>query len=164
MAVLEVLKYPNPALRKETSEVTEWDGKLKKLISDMWETMYLSKGVGLAAPQVGIPMKLVVIDYEGDRYVVINPEIIEEDGAERSNEGCLSFPGIYEDVTRPTRVRVLYTCEKGERRDVIVEGFLARVFSHEIDHLRGRLMIDYLSPLKRGFLKKKMEKAAREGE
>jgi peptide deformylase len=162
MAMLDVLIYPNPALRAEASEVTDWDDGLRRLIIDMWETMYISKGVGLAAPQVGVSKRLVVIEYEGERYVLINPSIMEEEGSERAEEGCLSFPGIYEDVCRPSRIRVAYWDEAGERRDKVIEGFLARVFAHEIDHLSGRLFIDRLSPLKKGFIRKKMERQARE--
>jgi peptide deformylase len=162
MAVLEILVYPNPALRVETREVTDFDVRLKKLIVDMWETMYFSNGVGLAAPQVGVPARIIVIDWEGSRHVLINPEILEEEGEVSCEEGCLSFPGIYEDVVRPEKIRVSYQDENGGRRDEIIEGFLARVFSHEIDHLRSKLLIDYLSPLKRTFVRKKMERKARE--
>jgi peptide deformylase len=162
MAMLDVLIYPDPALRAEASEVTDWDDGLKKLIIDMWETMYVSKGVGLAAPQVGVPKRLIVIEYEGERFVLINPSIMEEEGSERAEEGCLSFPGIYESVSRPSRIRVVYWDEAGELRDEVIEGFLARVFAHEIDHLSGRLFIDRLSSLKKGFIRKKMERQARE--
>jgi len=162
MAVLEVLVYPNPALRATTRAVTEFDDALKKLVSDMWETMYLSNGVGLAAPQVGEPLRLVVIDWDGNRYVLANPEIVEAEGAVKCDEGCLSFPGIYEEVLRPDKIRVRYRDEHGEEHDETIEGFLARVFAHEIDHLNGKLLIDHLSPLKRTFLKKKMSRKARE--
>jgi peptide deformylase len=162
MAVLDILIYPNPVLRAEATEITEWDGGLKRLITDMWETMYISKGVGLAAPQVGVPKKLIVIEYESERHVVINPTIIDGEGSERAEEGCLSFPGIYESVDRPTKIRVAYWDETGAQRDEVIDGFLARVFAHEIDHLSGRLFIDRLSPLKRGFIRKKMERQAKE--
>jgi peptide deformylase len=162
MAVLDILIYPNPALRAETAEITEWDNGLKRLITDMWETMYISKGVGLAAPQVGVPKKLIVLEYESERHVVINPTIIEGEGSERAEEGCLSFPGIYENVDRPAKIRVAYWDETGVQRDEVIDGFLARVFAHEIDHLSGRLFIDRLSPLKRGFIRKKMERQAKE--
>ncbi len=161
MAVLEILTYPNPMLRAETRPIETFDESLKKLIADMWETMYFSKGVGLAAPQVGHAVRLVVIDWEGERRVLVNPEILEEEGEERCDEGCLSFPDVYEEVTRPSKIRVRYLDEQGESHDEIVEGFLARVFSHEIDHLRAKLLIDHLSPLKRGFLRKKMSRRAK---
>jgi peptide deformylase len=160
MAILDVLVYPNPALREPVREVTGFDDELRKLIADMWETMYISKGVGLAAPQVGVLKKLFVADYEGDRRVIINPEITDAEGAQKGEEGCLSFPGVYEDVVRPEKIRIRYTDENGASRDEIVEGFLARVFSHETDHLNGRLLIDHLSALKRAFLRKKMGRKA----
>jgi peptide deformylase len=161
MAVLNVLEYPDPALRKATSEVSEFGDALKKLVTDMWETMYLSKGVGLAAPQVGRPVKLFVADWEGNRRVVANPSIVEAEGAERVDEGCLSFPGIYEEVTRPTKIRIIYSDENGERHDETAEGYLARVFVHETDHLNGKLLIDNFSALKRAFIRKKMSKKNR---
>lgn len=161
MAILDILIYPDPVLRAETEPVTEFGVKLKKLIADMWETMYFANGVGLAAPQVGVPARLIVLDWENQQYVLINPEIIEEEGEERCEEGCLSFPGIFEEVTRPERIRVRYQDENGDLHDEIIEGFLARVFAHEIDHLRAKLLIDHISPLKRTFLKKKMERKAR---
>ncbi len=161
MAVLEVLVYPNAVLRQETTRVTEFDDKLRKLINDMRETMYVAHGVAIAAPQVGILKKLVVVDWEGNQYVLVNPRITWQEGEQRREEGCLSFPGIYEEVTRPERIRVLYQDEDGEEHDEMIEGFLARVFSHEIDHLESKLIIDHLSPLKRTFLRKKMERKAK---
>ena len=122
MAILDVLVFPNPALREPTGEVTKFDDDLKRLVSDMWETMYLSKGVGLAAPQVGRRLKLFVSDWEGDKRVIINPQIIEAEGIEAKDEGCLSFPGIYEEVKRPSRIRIRYQDESGEFHDDIVEG------------------------------------------
>ena len=164
MAILDVLVFPNPALREQTVRVTEFNDNLRRLVSDMWETMYLSKGVGLAAPQVGKPLKLFVSDWEGDKRVIINPEIVETEGTELKDEGCLSFPGIYEEVNRPSRIRIRYQDEKGDRFDEMVEGYLARVYSHETDHLRGKLLIDHLSSLKRTFLRKKMSRKARSKE
>jgi peptide deformylase len=161
MAILDILVYPDPALREPSSEVTEFGDKIRKLAADMCETMYVSKGVGLAAPQVGIPLKLFVAEWEGDRHIIVNPEITETEGDEKADEGCLSFPGIYEEVSRPGRIRIRYLDEDGERHDEIVEGFLARVYAHETDHLNGRLFIDNLSPLKRSFIRKKMSRKAR---
>lgn len=161
MAVLEILVFPNPALRAETHEVEKFDEELKKMVSDMKETMYLSNGVGLAAPQVGDCRRLIVIEWHDNAYVLINPEIVEAEGEERCEEGCLSFPGIYEEVVRPNRIRVKYKDENGVDHDEVIEGFLARVFLHEIDHLNSKLLIDHLSPLKRTFLRKKMERKAR---
>ena len=162
MAVLDILVYPNAALKAKTRPVEAFGDELKKTIADMKETMYLANGVGLAAPQVGDDRRLIVIDWQENRYVLVNPEILESEGEERCEEGCLSFPGIYEQVTRPNRIRVRYQDEEGEWHDEVIEGFLARVFAHEIDHLDGRLLIDNLSPLKRTFLRKKMERKARE--
>ena len=161
MAILDVLIFPNPALREPVAEVTEFDDNLRRLVSDMWETMYLSKGVGLAAPQVGKPLKLFVSDWEGDTRVMINPEIVETEGGEIKDEGCLSFPGIFEEVKRPSRIRIRYQDENGEFHDDIAEGHLARVYSHETDHLKGKLLIDHLSALKRTFLRKKMSRKVR---
>lgn len=161
MAILDIFIYPDPVLRAETEPVTEFDAKLKKLVADMWETMYFANGVGLAAPQVGVPVQLIVLEWENQQYVLVNPEILEEEGEERCEEGCLSFPGIFEEVTRPERIRVRYQDENGDTHDEVIEGFLARVFAHEIDHLRGKLLIDYISPLKRTFLKKRMERKAK---
>ena len=161
MAVLEVLTYPNPILRAKTKRVAEIDFKILKLISDMRDTMYFSNGVGLAAPQVGHSLRLVVIDWEGHKYVLINPEILESRGEEICDEGCLSFPDIFESVVRPDWVRVKYTDENGDDVEEEIEGFLARVFCHEIDHLDSTLLIDHLSPLKRTFLKKKMDRKAK---
>ena len=161
MAILDVMVFPNPALREPAGEVTKFDDDLKRLVSDMWETMYLSKGVGLAAPQIGYPLKLFVSDWEGEKRVVINPEIVETEGTEAKEEGCLSFPGIYEEVKRPLRIRIRYQDESGEFHDDTVEGHLARIYSHETDHLKGKLLIDYLSALKRTFLRKKMGRKAR---
>jgi peptide deformylase len=162
MAILDVLVFPNPALRTPARDVTEFGDDLRRLVSDMWETMYLSKGVGLAAPQVGRPLKLFVSDWEGHKRVMINPRIIESEGAESGDEGCLSFPGIYEEVIRPGKIRLLYRDENGETRDEVAEGYLARVYSHETDHLNAKLLIDHLSALKRAFLRKKMARRARE--
>jgi peptide deformylase len=161
MAILSILEYPNPALRENASEVTAFGEDLRKLLTDMWETMYMSKGVGLAAPQVGIPLKLFVADWEGNRRVMANPMIMEAEGAEKAQEGCLSFPGIYEEVSRPAKIRIIYFDENGSHCDESVEGYLARVLSHETDHLNGKLLIDGLSALKRAFIRKKMSKKAR---
>lgn len=156
MAIREVLVYPNDILRGESEEVTVFDQELKRLVSDMKETMLVARGVGLAAPQIGVLKKVVVIEWEDHKFTLINPQIIEQSGEEVRDEGCLSFPNIYEDVARPTKVKIAYQDENGDRREYEAEGFLARIFSHEIDHLGGKLLIDKLSPIKRTFLKKKM--------
>ncbi|GHV53840.1 peptide deformylase [Synergistales bacterium] len=161
MSVREVLVFPNPALRQKAERVTEFDDKLRRLVFDMWETMYISKGVGLAAPQIGVPLRVIVIDWEGSKRLLVNPELLESSGEIRDEEGCLSFPGIFEDVTRPERIRVAYQDENGERTEEAVEGFFARVFLHEMDHLDAKLLIDRVSAVKRAFLKKKLERKAK---
>ena len=162
MAVLDVLTYPNPILREKANRIEEVDEKLLRLIADMWDTMYFSKGIGLAAPQVGHARQLVVMDWDEQKYVLINPEILEAEGCESYEEGCLSFPDIFENVERPSRIRVKYRSADWEEHEEEIEGFLARVFCHEIDHLNATLLIDHLSPLKRAFLKKRMDRKSKE--
>ena len=162
MSVRKVCVYPDPVLREPTEEVTSFDEELKSLADEMLETMYASDGIGLAGPQVGISKKIAVIEYKGEKYVLINPVIFEREGAIIVEEGCLSFPGIYEKVEAPELIKVEYQDVNGDHFEKIVDGFLACVFSHEIDHLNGKLLIDRVSPLKRQFLKKKLAKQARE--
>lgn len=162
MSVMKIYTYPDPILRRETQEVTEFGDELKKLVADMFETMYAADGVGLAAPQVGVAKKIVVVDYHGDKYVLINPEITNEGPLVVNEEGCLSFPGIYEKVESPEYFHIKYRNEDGATMEMDVDGFLACVFSHETDHLRGKLLIDRVSPLKRQFMKKKIAKRGRE--
>jgi peptide deformylase len=162
MSVRKVCVYPDPVLREPTEEVTSFDEELKSLADEMLETMYASDGIGLAGPQVGISKKIAVIEYKGEKYVLINPVIFEREGAIIVEEGCLSFPGIYEKVEAPELIKVEYQDVNGDHFEKNVEGFLACVFSHEIDHLNGKLLIDRVSPLKRQFLKKKLAKQARE--
>ena len=162
MSVRKVCVYPDPVLREPTEEVTSFDEELKSLADEMLETMYASDGIGLAGPQVGISKKIAVIEYKGEKYVLINPVIFEREGAITVEEGCLSFPGIYEKVEAPELIKVESQDVNGDHFEKDVEGFLACVFSHEIDHLNGKLLIDRVSPLKRQFLKKKLVKQARE--
>ena len=162
MSVRKVCVYPDPVLREPTEEVTSFDEELKSLADEMLETMYASDGIGLAGPQVGISKKIAVIEYKGEKYVLINPVIFEREGAIIVEEGCLSFPGIYEKVEAPELIKVEYQDVNGDHFEKNVDGFLACVFSHEIDHLNGKLLIDRVSPLKRQFLKKKLAKQARE--
>ena len=162
MSVRKVCVYPDPVLREPTEEVTSFDEELKSLADEMLETMYASDGIGLAGPQVGISKKIAVIEYKGEKYVLITPVIFEREGAISVEEGCLSFPGIYEKVEAPELIKVEYQDVNGDHFEKNVEGFLACVFSHEIDHLNGKLLIDRVSPLKRQFLKKKLAKQARE--
>ena len=160
MAVLRVRKYGDPALRRRASEVGEITPEIRKLVDDMVETMYDEVGIGLAAPQVGVSLRLIVIADDASRQVraLVNPVIVDRDGERTAEEGCLSIPGIFAPVSRAVRVRV-------EARDldgapVMLEGreLLARVFQHEIDHLDGVLFIDRLDPMTRDRIKRKIKK------
>lgn len=162
MSVMKIYLYPDPVLREENQLVTVFDDELRRLVGDMFETMCAAEGVGLAAPQVGISKKIVVVNYQGEKYVLINPEISDMGQSIPNEEGCLSFPGIYETVNSPEYFHLKYQDEYGVTRELDAEGFLACVFSHEIDHLRGRLLIDRISPLKRQFIKKKIAKRTKE--
>ena len=162
MSVRKICVYPDPVLREPTEEITLFDEELMMIVNDMRETMHVSDGIGLAGPQVGLAKKIAVIEYSGEKYVLINPVILESKEFKTVEEGCLSFPGIYEKVESPEYIKVRYYDEKGELFEKEIEGFLACVFSHEIDHLNGKLLIDRVSPLKRQFLKKKIAKQARE--
>ncbi len=162
MAVLELRVYPDDVLRDPTEKVTRFDDAFRQLVEDMRETMKANKGVGLAAPQVGVPLCLLVMEWKEQAFVMANPRIVDEEGAVLGEEGCLSFPDIYENVSRPERVRIFYQDEFGNEKEISAEDYLARVCCHEIDHLNGRLMIDHLSPIKRAFIKKKMQKRRKE--
>ncbi|MCX7828679.1 MAG: peptide deformylase [Thermanaerothrix sp.] len=159
---MKIRVFPDPVLREPVSPVEDFGPDLSGLLADMWATMYAKDGVGLAAPQVGISKSLAVIDYHGDRYVLINPEVLEADGDEEGEEGCLSFPGIFVKVHRPTRIRVRFQDETGSLREMEVQGFLARVFLHEIDHLKGKLLIDHVSPMRRHIITSKLKKRSTE--
>lgn len=153
--ILEVLKYPNPVLRRGGVDVTEFDDALAKTARAMLDTMYSYRGVGLAAPQVGVELKLLVLNPEGDpantefEMVMVNPKILSRKKLEYGEEGCLSFPGIYAEVERHQTIRVQYNNLAGEALEAKVEDFLARVILHEIDHLQGVLFVDRLSPTER---------------
>jgi len=163
MALLKILHYPDPVLKKVATPVTVFDERLRRLAADMAETMYAAPGVGLAAPQVGVSERLVVIDCsprdEGPGLLtVINPEILaaEEDICEE--EGCLSVPGYYAKVPRKSRVKVRFQDLDGQQRMIEADGLWAVAFQHEIDHLDGVLFVDHLSPLKKGMFRKKYPK------
>ena len=163
MAVLRIYHYPEPVLRQKAEPVATFDEDLTRLAADMAETMYAAPGVGLAAPQVGVSRRLLVIDCarEGEPPALItavNPEIIAREGEVYEEEGCLSVPGYYAKVARSARVRVRYLDVAGEQVEREVDGLLAVAFQHEIDHLNGVLFIDHLSPLKRGIFRKKYQK------
>ena len=161
MAKLDVLHFPNPRLRKKGHPVTAFDDSLRQLTGDMLETMYAENGIGLAATQVDVQLRVVVIDLSEERnqpMVVINPEIISSEGTETMQEGCLSVPGFFDEVQRAESVRLRYQDLDGKNIEIETGGLLAVCIQHEIDHLNGKLFIDYLSPLKRQRLRKKLEK------
>ena len=162
MNLLEIRVFPEPSLRTPAREVTTFDRELEVFIRDLWETMLAFDGVGLAATQVGVGLSVCVISWKENRLVLVNPRIVLEEGEQVGDEGCLSFPGIFEKVRRPMKVRVEAQDEKGKPLSIEAEGFLARALCHEIDHLGGRLLIDHLSPLKREIVRKKLLKRARE--
>jgi peptide deformylase len=166
---LEVVKYGDPVLTKRAEEVTEFDKKLAKLVDDMFETMYGAPGVGLAAPQVGILQRLFVMDCSSgnnpkQKIALINPVIELEEGDQSGDEGCLSFPGIYFQVKRPQRVTVKAQDLDGSAFTLDVMDLEARCVEHETDHLDGELFINYLSPLKRDLVKRKIKKRVKQGD
>ncbi len=161
MAILEILHYPDPRLRNEANPVEEVDLEIKKLVQDMFDTMYDAPGIGLASIQVNVPKRVIVVDVSEDHdqpLCFINPEIISRDGEEEMDEGCLSVPGFYETVQRAEKIRVRALNEKGEEFEMDADGLLAVCIQHEIDHLDGKLFVDYISPLKRNRIRKKLEK------
>jgi peptide deformylase len=158
MAVREIRVFPDPVLREKTKPIEEFGEPLEKLLEDMWDSMLTHDGVGLAGPQIGVSLRITVIQIKENRYVLINPEILEERGEQVDEEGCLSFPGIFEKVCRPEWVKVRALNERGEPYTVEGSGLLARALSHEINHLDGVLLIDHLSSLKRGMIKRRLKK------
>lgn len=154
--------FPDPVLRKETRSVEAFDEDFFAFVDTLKKLMIEYDGVGLAAPQIGESLKVAVVFYEEIYYVLANPVIVEKDGEQRDQEGCLSFPGVFEDITRPYRVVVEAQDETGLSRRIEAEGFLARAMCHEIDHLNGKLMIDHLSPMKRELIKKRLAKLKKE--
>jgi peptide deformylase len=172
MAKLEIIKVPDPLLRQVSKPVETFDDRLGKLVANMLETMYDAPGIGLAAIQVAVPRRLLVIDTakpeeEPPRPIAMtNPEIVEIVGEELRlhEEGCLSIPDVYAEIERPAAVRVIYQDATGARQEMLAEGLMATVVQHEIDHLNGKLFIDYLSRLKRDRIVKKMIKAKRDAE
>jgi len=161
MARLPILEFPDPRLRTRAARVTVVDDELRRLIDDMFETMYAAPGIGLAATQVNVHKRVIVIDISQDHdqpLALINPEIISRDGVEESEEGCLSVPGIYDNVTRAQKIRVRTLDRKGKQIELDADGLLAVCIQHEMDHLEGKLFVDYLSELKRTRIRKKLEK------
>src|ERR1700677_2436106 len=165
-----IVFYGEQVLEKQAEAVTDFDKpELNKLIEDMFESMYAAKGVGLAAPQIGIAQRIAVIDLSvaedpQQKIVLINPEIIRKEEFQTSEEGCLSLPGFREQVTRPMRVTVRAQNVKGEWFEMNGEELLARAFCHEIDHLNGRLYISHVSALKRDLIRRKVRKLVKAGE
>lgn len=165
MALLTILEYPDPRLRTKAVPVTQVDDAMRQLIDDMIETMYKANGIGLAATQVNVHQRLLVIDISEERnqpQAFINPEIIARDGEEVMEEGCLSVPGFYENVQRAQHVRVRALDRNGETFELEADGLLAVCIQHEMDHLEGKLFVDYLSDLKRTRIRKKLEKEHKE--
>ena len=164
MAKLKILEFPDPRLRTKAAPVDTVDDELRTLIGDMFETMYDAPGIGLAATQVDVHKRLLVADVSPDKsdpHVLINPEIIEKDGVTVTDEGCLSVPGYYEEVERAEHIRVRFLDRDGEPREMEAEGLLAVCIQHEMDHLEGKLFVDYLSETKRQRIRKKLEKERR---
>lgn len=167
--ILRIRKYGDPVLETKADPVAEFDGELRQLAADMFETMYANKGVGLAAPQVGVSKRLAVIDWsagedEGAKLVLVNPEILVKEGTQIGEEGCLSIPGFREDVKRAWRVRVRAQDLEGNFFETEGEELLARAIQHEIDHLDGILFLQHLSLLKRDLIKRKIRKLVKAGE
>ena len=165
MARLRILHFPDPRLRRRAEPVGAVDDRVRRLIDDMFETMYEAPGIGLAAPQVDVAMRVITIDLSKDRnepLCLVDPEIRRAEGEMEYEEGCLSVPGVYDMVKRAERVRVSATDRDGQAREIEAEGLLAACIQHEIDHLDGRLFVDHLSRLKRQRIRKKAEKALRQ--
>ncbi|MDD2874250.1 MAG: peptide deformylase [Azoarcus sp.] len=164
MALLPILRFPDPRLHTRATEVAVVDDSIRQLIKDMAETMYEAPGIGLAATQVDVHKRIVVIDISEDQtglMALINAEIVERSGEQMCEEGCLSVPGIYEKVTRAERVRLKGLNEKGEAFELEAEGLLAVCIQHELDHLEGKVFVEYLSQLKQGRIKSRLAKKAR---
>lgn len=167
MALLDILVYPDPRLRNKAAAVEVFDESVAELVSNMTETMYAAPGIGLAAIQVNVPRRVIVIDISDDRSdlkAFVNPEIVEKDGEQQIDEGCLSLPGIYAPVDRAESIVVRAFNEKGEPFELRAEGLLAVCIQHEIDHLDGKVFVDYLSRMKRDRIRRKLEKEARKSD
>ena len=164
MAKLKILEFPDPRLRTKASPITEVTDETRALIDDMFETMYDAPGIGLAATQVDVHQRLLVADVSHDKsepHALINPEILEKDGVTVTDEGCLSVPGYYEEVERAEHIKVEFLDRNGEEVVMEAEGLLAVCIQHEMDHLEGKLFVDYLSEAKRTRIRKKLMKDRR---
>ena len=165
MALLSILEYPDPRLRTRAKPVTEFDASVQQLIDDMFETMYAAPGIGLAASQVNVHQRLIVIDVSAEKtepLVFINPQILAREGLGMVEEGCLSVPGIFDDVERAVKVRVRAYDRNGQEFERDLDDMLAVCLQHEMDHLEGKLFVDYLSDLKRDRIRKKLDKDRKE--
>lgn len=161
MALRDILHFPDPRLRLRAEPVSEVDESVRSLVDDMFETMYAAPGIGLAATQINVQKRILVADVSEDRsapYCLINPEILRLEGEEEMDEGCLSVPGFYETVRRAERIRVRALGLDGNPFEMEADGLLAVCIQHEIDHLDGKLFVDYISSLKRNRIRKKLEK------
>jgi peptide deformylase len=166
MAVLQVITWGDPRLKINSQDVGPWTPELDQLVEDMFETSLAEEGVGLAAPQVGINLNLAVIDCScgedpAQRIILINPEILREEGTQVGTEGCLSIPGIREVLERPQKVTLRNRAKDGTWHELVGEDLTARAFCHEIDHLRGRLFVEYFGPVKRSVIQRKYQKQHR---
>ena len=164
MTKLTILEFPDPRLRTRATPVEVVDDELRTLIDDMFETMYAAPGIGLAATQVDVHKRLLVADISSDKtepHALINPELLEKDGVAITEEGCLSVPGYYEEVERAEHIRVRFLNRDGETVEMEVEGLLAVCIQHEMDHLEGKLFVDYLSEAKRSRIRKRLERDRR---
>jgi peptide deformylase len=168
MALLTILQYPDPRLHKVARQVEVVDDRVRELVRNMAETMYEAPGVGLAATQVNVHERVVVIDVSEDRndlHVLINPEIIwRSDEQQLGEEGCLSVPGVYDEVQRAARIRVRALDEQGQSREFDAEGLMAVCVQHELDHLMGKVFVEYLSPLKQNRIRTRLRKQEREAQ
>jgi peptide deformylase len=165
MARLPIIEFPDPRLRTVARPVKEVDTRIRQLIDDMFETMYAAPGIGLAATQVDVHECLLVLDVSEEKthpLVFINPEILQSEGSQVYQEGCLSVPGIYADVKRAEKIRVRALDRDGQAFEIDADGLLAVCIQHEMDHLAGKVFVDYLSPLKRELVRKKLAKQRRE--
>ncbi|HWX32415.1 MAG TPA: peptide deformylase [Steroidobacteraceae bacterium] len=165
MTKLVILEYPDPRLRKKAALVTVVDDALRQLADNLLETMYAAKGVGLAATQVDVHKRLIVLDVSDTRdqpLVLINPELLKLEGSGPGEEGCLSLPGVYEKLSRATHIRVRALGRDGEPFEMEADGLLAVCIQHEMDHLEGKLFVDYLSELKRQLIRRRLEKERRQ--
>jgi peptide deformylase len=164
MAILNILEFPDPRLRKKAVPLEQVDPSVSRLIDDMFETMYAAPGIGLAATQIDVHKRVLVADVsleKNEPHVMINPEILEKDGVAISEEGCLSVPGFFDEVERANHIRLRFLDRNGQSREEEFDGLLAICVQHEIDHLDGKLFVDYLSEAKRQRIRRRLEKDRR---